>query len=90
MLETLEHAKARGARILAEVVGYGATSDAFHITSPAEDGEGAARAMQFAIDEAEIRPDDVDYINATERVHRPTTSLRRKRSKQPSESTPKT
>ncbi len=64
MLETLEHAKARGARILAEVVGYGATSDAFHITSPAEDGEGAARAMQFAIDEAEIRPDDVDYINA--------------------------
>ena len=64
VLETLEHAKARGARILAEVVGYGATSDAFHITSPAEDGEGAARAMQFAIDEAEIRPDDVDYINA--------------------------
>lgn len=64
VLETLEHAKARGAKILAEVVGYGATSDAFHITSPAEDGEGAARAMQFAIEEAEISPDQVDYINA--------------------------
>ena len=64
VLEELEHAKARGANILAEVVGYGATSDAYHITSPCEDGEGAARAMVFAMDEAEITPDKVDYINA--------------------------
>ena len=64
VLESLEHAQARGADILAEVVGYGATSDAYHITSPCEDGEGAARAMVFAMDEAEITPDKVDYINA--------------------------
>ena len=64
VLEELEHAKARGAKILGEVVGYGATSDAYHITSPCEDGEGAARAMVFAMDEAEITPDKVDYINA--------------------------
>ena len=64
VLESLEHAQARGADILAEVVGYGATSDAFHITSPCEDGEGAARAMVFAMDEAGITPDKVDYINA--------------------------
>ena len=64
VLEELEHAKARGAKILGEVVGYGATSDAFHITSPCEDGEGAARAMVFAMDEAGITPDKVDYINA--------------------------
>ena len=51
VLESLEHAQARGANILAEVVGYGATSDAYHITSPCEDGEGAARAMVFAMDE---------------------------------------
>lgn len=64
VLESLEHAQARGARILAELVGYGATSDAFHITSPAEDGEGAARAMEFAMNEAEIQPEQIDYINA--------------------------
>lgn len=64
VLESLEHAKARGAKIYAEVVGYGATSDAFHITSPAEDGDGAARAMTFAMNEAGITPDQVDYINA--------------------------
>ena len=64
VLESYEHAKARGAHILAEVAGYGATCDAFHITSPAEDGEGAARAMDFAIREAGIRPEDVTYINA--------------------------
>lgn len=64
VLESLEHAQARGAKILAEIVGYGATSDAFHITSPAEDGEGAARAMKFAMDEAEISPEQIDYINA--------------------------
>lgn len=64
VLEEYEHAKARGAKILAEVVGYGATSDAFHITSPAEDGEGAARAMSLAVEEAGIKPEQVDYINA--------------------------
>lgn len=64
VLESYEHAIARGANILAEIVGYGATSDAYHITSPAEDGDGACRAMLFAINEAGIRPEDVDYINA--------------------------
>lgn len=64
VIESLEHAKARGANILAEIVGYGATCDAFHITSPAEDGEGAARAMEFAMNEAGIRPEEVEYINA--------------------------
>ncbi len=64
ILESLEHALARGAKIYAEIVGYGATSDAYHITSPAEDGEGAARAMTNAINEANIKPADVDYINA--------------------------
>ena len=64
ILESYEHAKARGARILAELAGYGATCDAYHITSPAEDGEGAARAMLLAVKEAGIRPEDVDYINA--------------------------
>jgi 3-oxoacyl-[acyl-carrier-protein] synthase II len=64
ILESLEHAKARGAKIYAEVVGYGATSDAYHITSPAEDGAGAARAMTNAINEAGIKPSDIDYINA--------------------------
>lgn len=64
VLEELEHAKARGAKILAEVVGYGATSDAYHITSPAEDGAGAARAMTNAMKEAGITPAQVDYINA--------------------------
>ncbi|MBQ9983159.1 MAG: beta-ketoacyl-ACP synthase II [Lachnospiraceae bacterium] len=64
VLEELEHAKARGAKILAEVIGYGATSDAYHITSPSEDGMGAAKAMMFAMDDAGIKPSDVDYINA--------------------------
>lgn len=64
VLESLEHAKARGAKILAEVVGYGCTSDAYHITSPAEDGEGAANAMKFALKDAGLEPKDVDYINA--------------------------
>ncbi len=64
ILEELEHAKARGANILAEVVGYGATSDAYHITSPAEDGEGAIQSMKFALEDAVVSPEDVYYINA--------------------------
>lgn len=64
ILESLEHAKARKARIYAELVGYGSTSDAHHITTPVPGGAGAARAMQKALDSAEIRPDQVDYINA--------------------------
>ena len=64
VLEELEHAKARGARIYAELVGYGATADAFHITSPAEDGAGAARAMELAMEEAGVQPSEVEYITA--------------------------
>ena len=64
VLESLEHAKARGARIYGELAGYGATCDAFHITSPAEDGSGAARAMEMAIRDGGIRPEEIDYINA--------------------------
>ncbi|MEE1197434.1 MAG: beta-ketoacyl-ACP synthase II [Lachnospiraceae bacterium] len=64
MLEELEHAKARGAKIYAEVVGYGSTGDAYHITSPIEDGSGAAKAMQLAMEEAGIEPKEVEYINA--------------------------
>lgn len=64
ILEELEHAKARGAKIYAEVVGYGCSSDAYHITSPQEDGEGAARAMTNAMSDAGVTPADVKYINA--------------------------
>lgn len=64
ILEELEHAKKRGAKIYAEVAGYGCTADAFHITSPAEDGEGAAKAMEYAIKDAGITPEDITYINA--------------------------
>ena len=64
VLEELEHAKRRGAKIYGEVAGYGATCDAYHITSPAEDGSGAAKAMELAMKEAGILPGDVDYINA--------------------------
>ena len=64
ILEELEHAKARGAKIYAEVVGYGCSSDAYHITSPQEDGAGAARAMTNAMSDAGVTPVDVKYINA--------------------------
>ena len=64
VLEELEHAKERGAKIYAEIVGYGATSDAYHITSPAPGGEGGARAMKIAMEEAKIEPQEITYINA--------------------------
>jgi 3-oxoacyl-[acyl-carrier-protein] synthase II len=64
VLETLEHALERNARIYAELIGYGATADAFHLSQPAPEGEGAQRAMQMAIDSAAIRPEQIDYINA--------------------------
>jgi 3-oxoacyl-[acyl-carrier-protein] synthase II len=64
LLESLEHAQKRGAKIYAEMVGYGSTCDAYHMTSPSPDGEGAARAMDIAIKEAGITPGEVSYINA--------------------------
>ena len=69
VLEELQHAINRGANIFAEVVGYGATCDAYHITSPAEDGSGAAKAMTLAMEEAGVKPEEVDYINATRNKH---------------------
>lgn len=64
VLEELEHAKKRGAKIYAEIIGYGATSDAYHITSPEPTGNGGARAMIRAIEESGVKPEDIDYINA--------------------------
>ena len=64
VVESLEHAKARGARILAELAGYGAASDAYHQVAPCEDGAGGARAMSWALHDAGVRPEEVDYINA--------------------------
>lgn len=64
VVEELEHAKARGAKIYCEITGYGMSADAYHMTAPPPDGEGAARAMQLALEHARISPDQVDYINA--------------------------
>ncbi len=64
VMETLEHAESRGAEILAEVTGYGVSSDAFHAVQPDEDGTGAARAIRWAIEDAELKPGDISYINA--------------------------
>ncbi|WP_326514818.1 beta-ketoacyl-ACP synthase II [Clostridium intestinale] len=64
IIESLEHAQKRGAKIYGEIVGYGSNCDAYHITSPAPNGEGAKKAMKLAIDEAGIKPEDIGYINA--------------------------
>ncbi|MEG0310634.1 MAG: beta-ketoacyl-[acyl-carrier-protein] synthase II, partial [Eubacterium sp.] len=71
MLEELEHAKARNAKIYGEIIGYGASCDAHHITAPREDGSGAAKAMSHALSDAELNPETIDYINA----HGTSTSL---------------
>jgi len=64
VIEELEHALKRGAHIYCELVGYGMTADAYHITAPAENGEGGARAMKMALDDAKLKPEDIDYFNA--------------------------
>src|ERR1044072_4283923 len=64
VVEELEHARARGAKIYCELTGYGVSADSYHMTAPPPDGEGAARAMQMALDHARLLPDQVDYINA--------------------------
>jgi 3-oxoacyl-[acyl-carrier-protein] synthase II len=64
ILEELDHARARGARIFAEIAGYGATADASHVTAPPEGGIGAVKAMRMAIKDADLTPDQIDYVNA--------------------------
>jgi len=64
VLEELEHAKKRGAEIIAEITGYGSTADAFHLTAPSPDGRGAAKAIRLALEDASLKPEDIDYINA--------------------------
>jgi 3-oxoacyl-[acyl-carrier-protein] synthase II len=64
VLESLEHARARGARILAELAGYGACNDGYHVVAPCPDGEGAIRTMRWALGDADVQPEEVDYINA--------------------------
>ena len=64
ILESLEHAQARGANIIAEIVGYGSNADAYHLTSPTPDGSGPAGSVKLALDDAGIQPDDIDYVNA--------------------------
>ena len=64
ILESLEHAQARGAQILCELTGYGTSDDAYHVSAPAENGAGAALSMQYALDDAELKPEEIGYINA--------------------------
>jgi len=88
VIEELEFAKKRGATIIAELVGYGMSGDAFHITLPPDDGSGAHRVMLNAIKDAGIRPEEVDYINATAPRHRRMTAWKPWRSNACSATTP--